>query len=180
VRACSWSPGADCEVDASFVNWGPSGPMPASEPARVCGRVLADPWVGMTGENDVFRAPNCDGSVYRPDQRLGEASAYASQRLAQVFATCDPNEPITAAACKVYETFSQCYGTFIELAKAGSTFPIPDSPDDVANGLAGSLSNGLASSQDPFVAADGQLFKKLLGLVQVVNIATALTYNCAP
>ncbi len=183
VRACNWSPSADCGVDASYVNCGPSGPVPTGEPSRVCGQVLVDPWVGMTGGNDVFRSPNCDGSVYRPSQQLSEASAYANQRLAQVFATCDPNEPITADACKVYETFHQCYATFIELAKAGSTFPIPDSPDDVANSLAGTLSDALASSADPFVALTGQLFQKLLGLVKVVNITTALVdayYNCAP
>ncbi|HEX6666339.1 MAG TPA: hypothetical protein VF081_07080, partial [Solirubrobacterales bacterium] len=183
VRACNWSPEADCGVDASYVNWGPAGPMPSGGPSRVCGQVLVDPWVGMAGPNDVFRVPNCDGSVYRPNEQLGAASSYANQRLAEVYATCDPDNLITADACKVYETFHQCYGSFLELAKAGSTFPIPDSPDSVATGLAGSLSDGLASSQDPFVASDGQLFKKLLGLVQVVNIATALVdayYQCAP
>ncbi|HKT82802.1 MAG TPA: hypothetical protein VJQ84_03085 [Solirubrobacterales bacterium] len=183
VKACRWEPETDCGVDASNVDWGVQGPMPTSSPSRVCGQVLVDPWVGMEGDADVFRAPNCDGSVYRPNQQLGTASAYANQRLADVYAMCDPNEPLTADACEVYERFQACYGAAIGLAKAGSTFLIPDTPNDVASGLAGSLSNGLASSPDPFVAADGHLFQRLTGLLQVIGIASALTdayYSCAP
>ena len=183
VKACNWSPKSDCGVDASYVDWGPAGPVPEGQPSRVCGQVLVDPWVGMAEQNDVFRAPNCDGSVYRPSEQLGAASSHANQRLAQVYATCDPNDPILADACKVYERFQACYGAAIQLAKAGSTFPIPDTPQDVASGLASNLSDGLASSPDPFVASDGQLFQKLGGLLQVIGIASALVnayYECAP
>jgi hypothetical protein len=183
VKACNWSKDSDCGVDASYVDWGGAGPVPAGGASRVCGQVLVDPWVGMNGDNDVFRSPNCDGSVYRPDQQLGTASSYANQRLAEVYATCDPDDPVTRDACEVYERFQQCYGAAIDLAKAGSTFPIPETPDDVASGLAGVLSDALASSPDPFVALDGQLFQRLTGLLQVVNIASSLInayYTCAP
>ena len=56
------------------------------------------------------RPPNCDGSIYFPSQQLSDASSYANQRLADVDAMCDPNDPVTADACKVYEMFQSCYG----------------------------------------------------------------------
>ena len=89
---------------------GVPGPMPHGQPSRVCEQVLVDPWIGMAEDANVYRSPNCDGSIYFPSQQLSDASSYANQRLADVDAMCDPNDPVTAEACKVYEMFQILYG----------------------------------------------------------------------
>ncbi len=103
-------------------------------------------------------------------------------RFTAQYALCDPDDPTFADACKVYERFNACYASALGLAKAGSTFPIPDSPDSVATGLAGSLGDGMASSADIGIQNAGLTLQRFLGALTVFEIARSLIdayYACS-
>jgi hypothetical protein len=182
VFACNWA--SDCAIDATYFDWGTdSGPFPVGRSALVCGAVSVDPWVGMDvgREANVFAVPNCDGSA-NPGVSVSEAQQQFNDRRTYWADLCS----LSQDACDQLDRMQRCYAAAIDLAKAGSTFPIPETGEDwgTAGGqiVVDAGSNYLRSSSSPNILTLGHVLPAVGQIVGVVALTKSVetAYNsCA-
>jgi len=144
IKACNWSDGSDCEVDAAYTNWGSaSGPF-ASNPSdsMVCGAVTVSPWQYGTSTYDkmsIFNIKNCDGSLTSEDQLSTAVSGFQSRINSEQI---DCNNGFQDACDQIQRTFS-CINAAVGLALYNSPFPAPSSsPTDAAATYSGDIVSG--------------------------------------
>lgn len=180
IQACNWT-SANCSVDASYTDWGSTGPTSS----LVCGQVTVAPW--KSGSNTVngglFTSSNCSGSTPTPDVQLNAAATNYSDRMALKGIDCGNG---FQDACDAIQTAQQCLGAATTLAASTSSFPLPngnayDQPAQWGGMLADNASAYIQSQEGevPILSA-ASFATQLLGAVQtIMNVANA--YNtCAP
>ncbi|MGB7982084.1 MAG: fibronectin type III domain-containing protein [Candidatus Nanopelagicales bacterium] len=128
IESCNWA-SDDCGVDASYVDWGEAdGPYhQVGDAPYVCGKVTVQPWVGRPTADtaSIFGIPNCDGSA-TPEFGLARAQVGYYDALSGYQGLC----AISQDACDQVDRMQRCYAEALNLAKAGSTFPILEDAED--------------------------------------------------
>ncbi len=119
VHSCNWD--GHCGVDASYVDWGPSGPTPPTG-SLVCGAVTIDPPIGTTIATGMFAVANCDGSS-TPDVGFSASAQSYSSNLSGWDALC--GDPLFADACSVAQLTRSCLSAAYNLAQSNSPFQLP-------------------------------------------------------
>jgi len=174
IRACNWT--TSCGVDATHVDWGSAdGPFGGPE-ELVCGAVSVSPWIGQAEPLGLlYRVPNCDQSS-TPDVVLQTAADGYYANLSSWQTICGYD----SAACEHVERIRACYSAALELAKAGSTFPIPESSEDTAEQVGVTF----VEAASIYLRDEGSWVGRTVGAVgqhvgrilQVADIAAALTH----
>lgn len=95
----------------------------------MCGAVSVDPWVGMDPDREanMYSVPNCDGPA-TPNVQVSQAQQHLNDRRAYWSDLCS----LSQDACDQLDRMQRCYSAALDLAKAGSTFPIPETGQDWA------------------------------------------------
>jgi hypothetical protein len=183
LAACSWG-AANCSIDGAYTDWGSAnGPRPATVggSALACGQVAVDPWVGQAEvPTSLFVARNCDGSG-TPEVKGAASEGAFYGRLGQADVDCStiPDD------CAQADRMRTCLTEGINLAKAGSTFPIPvDGSDWAAEGgsqAADAATSYLRASLDTAVSTAGMVLgaaAKIIGAVALISAINSAYDNC--
>ncbi|SDI91049.1 IPT/TIG domain-containing protein [Frankineae bacterium MT45] len=169
IAACDWQ--GSCSVDATYVDWGTAGPFGAGGQTNVCGSVQVAPWTGEaagSSPSDPFIG-NCDGSE-TPDSQLSDAEQAYGQHLSELEELCE----LSQDACQAVQTYQSCVSAAMGLASAGSTFPIVQSPGDLALPAAQSAGQLLENSARQIVSDIGYVLDYGAQVIGVVQIFGAL------
>ncbi|WP_193752697.1 hypothetical protein [Microbacterium testaceum] len=127
VSACGWGE-ENCSVDAAYFGWGTPG-NPATR-GLACGAVTVAPWAGVPADDKtlIWSTPNCDGSMYEPQNDLSDARASASEQVASWQALCGIEG--YESACEVAGTYSRCLSAAQQFARDHIAVSFPLVPLD--------------------------------------------------
>lgn len=180
IQACNWT-SANCSVDASYTDWGSTGPTSS----LVCGQVTVAPWKNgaSVADGSVYTSRNCNGSAATPDEQLNVSAQNYSDRIAAKGIDCGNG---FQDACQAMQTAYQCLSSAVDLAASTTPFPLPGA--DPTDAITTWADDAGAASQVYIKAMEGetptvQALEFGNGLISALNTIVSLSnaYNtCAP
>ena len=170
VSSCDWhaARSSACGVDAAFFDWGTSaGPFDSNSVDRACGSVMVTPWtfdgVDHASSMPPWSISNCDRSIADPRQDITFASENYSSALSVQQSLCAQG-PEFASACAIVTTRQACLSGALQIAQAGSSFPISSDVAGIAEFAAGQAAESVAQTAQRSVADNAQTFSSILSL----------------
>jgi len=186
IQACNWNDNRECNVDATYTDWGSADGPNTANTQLVCGNVEIIPWeyngVDYNGTN-AFGSPNCNNSP-TPEQNLDTSVTHFEQRVGTRQIDCGNG---FQDACDAIHNAFACLGSAVNLAGSTSPIPLPQihedgSIDSWKSTVEGGATNYIRDSAIKSVLPSqlGQMFSKMMGVVGLYNSLSSAYNTCAP